>query len=211
MTLAQLVLSQNAPYKSPLRGAEVHQIDAATAQRVADLIQAAAQQTGLSVAYLAGCLCRESKFDPAAYNENLSLVNRTPAFTTTDFGIAQFSGRYLPNRPGMAGLTEAQMQAKACDPAWAIPTFAGIMAGNVTWAVHILAAYDQDQPFWGAIEKAVSNTLYATPKYVGGWLATYAYNSGNTGAIRDLLGVQLRISHPNAVMSTVLQFEGMLA
>jgi len=38
------------------------------------------------------------------------------------------------------------------------------------------------------------------------WLATYAYNSGRTGAVADMNGQHMRQSHPDAVMEFYVEF-----
>ena len=238
MTLAELVFQQNAPYKSEVRGAEVHKIDQETANAIAALIEREANIIGASEAYLAACICRESKFDPQCYNHNLTLIDREVTFEKTDWGECQFSGKYLPSKPGMRGLTQDQMREKAFDPSWAIPVFASEMGWNVIWATATLASgyhlpalketvvrtaqgesrfggrsavdYTSDQVL-AAIRASASQPDYgATSAMAALWLATMAYNSGEHGAIVDLFGPRKRIDHPNVVMSTYLLFEQLL-
>lgn len=189
LTLTQLVEQYNAPYQDDVRGALIHKIDVATAAAVAALIESEAQRTALPVPYLAGCIYQESRFDPQCYDRNLTPTQRTVTFEGTDWGICQFSGRYLADKPGMAGLSQDQMQTKACDAAWAIPVFADVMAGNVRWA-----------------NEQIQNKVTDRDPY---WLATLAYNAGNTGALQELASGQIR-PHPDAVMKWVRLFESKL-
>ncbi len=208
-TLAQIIEVENTPYDNPARGAHVERIGPDTVKAVAALIEQVATQTGLPIWYLAACLCRESRFDPEAYNHNLTAFRRTPTFDSTDWGIAQFSGKY--NK--IAGATESQMEALFFSAGWEIPRFAAKMAGLVAWARGVLAS-PQAARISDAAAKSASRSVYATPENLPYWLATYGYNSGTgvgpvdttRGALGDLLGVEARISHPNAVMSTAVEF-----
>jgi len=206
LTLDQIVFMENVPYDSSVRGAHVSKIDGATATFVAAQISTMATATGLPVWYLAACLARESRFDPGAYNENLTLFNRTPTFDGTDWGVAQFSGRWSHKRPGCDGLPDAAVKAKLLDPMWAITEFGRVMAGNIAWARGLLAS-PKGVSVSTAISQVASNLIYATAKYAALWLATMAYNSGTDGALKDLMGPHARINHPNSVMSTARELE----
>jgi hypothetical protein len=94
--------------------------------------------------------------------------------------------------PGMSGLSEDEMSAKACDPAWAIPTFATWMQGNFAWA--------QEQI---ALTGSLATIDFSNPKVPAAaknpyWLATLAYNRGKTGALEEVNSGTV-VPHPDHV------------
>lgn len=208
MTLSDLILEQNRPLNDLFRGACIHRITPATAAEVATLLAGAAFRIAQPVWFLAACLCRESRFDPEAYNENLTITRRDPTFAGTDWGIAQRSGRFLPAR-FPAGTSEAAMKAQAFDPAWAIPLFADDMAGNATWARRMLGPETATPS--GLRIAALRYGAPADSDSMALWLATYAYNSGEIGAQVDLLeNGGIRSAHPRAVWAMAVEFQGKL-
>lgn len=205
LPLAAIVQAENAPYDNPARGAHVGRIDAATAAAVAALIEATAASTGLPVWYLAGCIARESRFSPDAYNENLSLLRPRPSVDATDWGIAQRNGKWSRD----PGETDEHLKARLLDAGQSLAWFGPHMAGLVAWANRVLSlpGYSDVK---GLAERWASNVLYAAPPYLHLWLATYGYNSGTDpirGAVGDLRGPKARLAHPNAVMSTAVEFQ----
>lgn len=145
-----------------------------TNKLVADTIVASASATGLDVYYLASVIMQESQFSPACYNHNLSASNLVPTFKRTDIGIGQFSGSFLASKPGMSGLSESDMEKKAHDPTWAIPTMANIYSGLISEAERDL---NEDDALSKAVTK-LNTTSFSNPQ----WLAAAYYNRGATGA-----------------------------
>lgn len=144
--LKNLILNYNAPFKTtwpPVTGtqpnAEIHKITEVTALAMANKILEHANLVHNDFEYLSACIMQESRFDPACYNHNLKEYNGKESFEGTDWGCCQLSGYYLPSKPGMKGLTEAQMIAKATSPEWAVPTMAQVMAENLNTANNDIA------------------------------------------------------------------------
>lgn len=192
--LTSIIEAYNTPYVSyyptgsTTVNSQIHKIDAATAAQVADLIVTNAKAQGLDITYFAACIMQESRFDPNCFDNNLSATNPTPTFARTDWGMCQMSGQYLPSKPGMSGLTDAEMQAKACDPTWSVPEMAVIMAGNLAWA---------NQQLLNATLAAATTKLNTTDLSNQEFLATLAYNRGNTGAVTYIeTGNTAMIQHP---------------
>ncbi|MGH7535707.1 MAG: hypothetical protein ACREMG_08990 [Gemmatimonadales bacterium] len=179
--LAEAVLVFNRPYKNPLRGAEIHRIDALTAVKVARLIaghaavlerhmEAAPPGRGLrAVAYLAAVIGQESRFDPRAVNLNLppalGILNAAgigrPDWSRGDFGIGQFKLKYIrlsTDAPELHGLPEREVVERFLyDPDWAVPKVAARYAGLLRWAEAKVAGFSKR------------------------WAAAGAYNRGQTG------------------------------
>jgi len=177
ITLFDIVVAYNSPYVAmyPLDtgktiNAQIFKNDTATSQKVADLITSEATRVGLPILYLAACIMQESRFSPTTFNHNLCAENLTPNFAKTDWGLCQMSGTYLPSKPGMAGLTDDQMAAKACTPEWAVPQMADIMAENIVLANKYLLA---DHTL-STMTKTLNNTTLTDAQF----LATLAYNRG---------------------------------
>lgn len=147
--------------------------DDATNKLVADLIVTSAASAGLDPLFLAAVINQESQFSPVCYNHNLSASRLIPSFEHTDFGISQMSGSFLPSKPGMQGLTQDQMQAKAFDPTWSIPTCANLYAGLITQAEKIMKNDEQ--------MKNMVHELNTTNMTDSEWLSALFYNKGQTG------------------------------
>lgn len=192
MTLQALILSETINYYNPKRGAIIHKLDDVQAQQVADIITREANRVGMAVADLAACICQESRFDPACYNKNLG--EHPESFAGTDWGICQISGKYLPDKPGMKGLTEDQMKAKVLDPNYSIALMADTMAGNLAWANKML-------PTLTDVDKARVPSAF--------FLATLAYNRGNTGALQEVAANTI-VRHPYNVLDWAKMFHAKL-
>ena len=193
MTLKDIILSKNAAYQSLYNGvisAEIHKIDDATAQHVADLITSEANRVGMPIAALAACICQESKFDPGCYNKNLREHDGVDTFPGTDWGICQISGKYINGYAGMMNLTAAQMKVKALDPSWSIPQMANAMQLLLAWAEKII-------PTLTAIQQSrVKSPLF---------LATLGYNRGRNGALTQVVDGQISL-HPYEVCAFNAEF-----
>lgn len=187
---------------NPVRDATIHRISASTAAIVGYELFHAAERVGLPLVYLLACAFQESCFDPACTNQNLTVTKRTPTFEGTDWGVTQFSGRYLADKPGMVGLTQAQMAVKVLDPKWSIPVFADEMLSLVNWAKTVISTLDDAILASGALPGAKS--AY--------WLATLAYNAGQTEAIKEIHGTGDRPlrAHPNHVKAWSAQISAAL-
>jgi hypothetical protein len=187
-----ITLTSYYPLGSTQINACIPSIDEATMQLVADLITTNATSNGLSVPYLAACIKQESAFSPGTYNHNLNKSNPVVAFSHTDFGLCQFSGTYLPSKPGMEGLTAAEMTAKAFDPNWAVPEMAAVMKGNMAAAELALTT----DSVLAANTKILNTTTLSDVE----WNATLWYNTGIQGgtlAVKTMNTVKL--AHPGHV------------
>jgi len=187
MTPAEIMLRETVDWSDVPRGMAVHRINAATAGLEAGVLaswfaaQALRPQSStsglLSLALVMGTMCQESRFDPTAIDQNLSPQHPTPAFATTDWGLVQIDGLYLPSYTGMAGLTQPAMIARSQDPEWAIPTLATALLDRLVWAAPVVAAYlsrlEVDRPDHG-------EAWYTQ------WVAAQSYNAGETGTINQL-------------------------
>jgi hypothetical protein len=158
---------------------------AAQVQTSAEQIVASALARGVTLPFFLACICEESLFCLDCYDKN----NQT-TWEGTDWGPCQFSGYEIPTLSGMAGLTQAEMQAKAEDPTYAYPECAVWYAGLLTWAV---------QPATQALVKANPK---AANKY---WLATLAYNAGENGAVTAITNGTVP-AHPDNVATYCNQF-----
>ena len=212
LTLAELIYQENAPFANPLRGSVIHRITEQTAAEVAQQIANHPQVSvvnpdktttviNMPVAYLAACICQESKFDPMAQDDNLTVFNRNPTFATADYGLVQISGAWLPGYPGCQGLSQAEMIAKTQDPAWAVATMAGGMAGNLQWAAAMLAR--------GLMERVELLRPKQTPLWYAQWMATMGYNSGRQGAVKNIQTGQIP-EHADSVLKYMQEFNAML-
>lgn len=204
-TLASVILSYNHPFTNyyPVGtktvNAEVHKITTVQAQQVATLIASEAKRVGLDPLFLAAALNQESMNDQHCYNKNLKEHNGTNSFAGTDWGIAQFSGKYLPLMSGMAGLNQTEMYLKAFDVAWAIPAFANEMlalSNQVSkWFVTDVAALSQTEKL---------NTTKLTPVE---FVTTLSYNHGFSGATALIIsGNSAALTHGYRVGTWYEQF-----
>lgn len=231
VTLASLVKAYNSPYVSyyPLGSttvnSEIHKIDDATAQEVADLITKNAIAKNLVVEYFAACIMQESRFDPQCYSHNLGLTRPVASFDTTDWGMCQMNGSYLYTKPGMPvvpvkpqnptpaeetayeqALTEWQAEATkiAMTPSWAVPMMASIMADNLDWATR---TFPTDSILTSQMAKYNTTNLTNAE-----FLATLAYNRGQTGAVNIIKTNDVsRMKHPYHVATWYDDFKKALA
>lgn len=177
--VVDVIRHYNHPFLNLIKGAQVHSLSDVTVHDVGSMIMSQANQLGLPLPYILACIAQESGFDPQCYNKNQPHHNPSGSFEGTDWGICQFSGRYLHSKPGMAGLTQDQQRDKALDYTWAIPVFVSNMNGLLKWAQETLDRYPIYIPT-------------AKNKY---FLATLAYNAGQTEAINEVISTQVR-AHP---------------
>jgi hypothetical protein len=85
---------------------------------------------------LAAWICGESLFDAQAINPNNQEAEKKPnVFERTDYGLVQIDGLYMSGHPGMAGLTQDEMIAKALDPEWAIKDLVATAEGLLAWSL----------------------------------------------------------------------------
>jgi hypothetical protein len=201
--LSALMLQTNAPYVEyyPKGGdvinAEIHTISASAALSEAKLIVSNSEANNLDYVYLASCIFQESKFDPACFNHNLTEYNGVESFDGTDWGMCQMSGYYLPTRPGMAGLTQAQMQIKAMTAEWAVPVMAEIMADNLADAI-------TDMPSVSSIMPQLNTTELSNEEF----LATLYYNRGRSGGLEAVKSLDYaNMQHPFMVAKWFAQFK----
>jgi hypothetical protein len=180
--MVQAIDHYNTPFVNLMKGAQVHKVSADDQRLIAKLIYQEAISHALPIPYVMACIAQESGFDPACYNKNMPLHNPLGTFEGTDWGICQFSGRYLHTKPGMAGLSSSDQRVKALDYTWAIPVFVENMAGLLTWAA----------------EKLVLETDGYGHNYDKYFIATLAYNAGQTEAVKELVTGVVR-AHPTHV------------
>ena len=212
--LTQIIIENNAPFKTfypPVTGtqpnAEIHKISTETATQMASAILANAHLVNGDSDYLAACIKQESRFDPACYNHNLAEYKGIESFEGTDWGCCQMSGYYLPSKPGMAGLTEAEMSAKAMSIDWAVPEMASVMhdylvqANNDLYAAQTELTALQSQIHDGTDSQVLAGinakiqanlitimeTLNNTPLSNEQFLATLYYNRGASGGLKFVL------------------------
>jgi hypothetical protein len=237
--LTQIIIANNAPFKTfypPVTGtqpnAEIHKISTETATQMASAILANAHLVNDDSDYLAACIKQESRFDPACYNHNLAEYNGVESFEGTDWGCCQMSGYYLPTKPGMQGLTEAEMSAKAMSIEWAVPEMASVMHDNLTQANNDLYAAQtaltalQSQLRDGTDIKmaaqinakidanliTIMKSLNTTPLSNEQFLATLYYNRGASGGLKFVLEKSMSdIQHPFAVGKWYGQFKAVPA
>jgi hypothetical protein len=176
--LHEIILARNSPFVNPERGAEIHKIGESTAKTVAALIQYFAPAYRLPVAFLSGCICQESSFDPCAFNKNLLEHAGVETFEGTDWGLCQLSGKYLPDC-GTGATDQAGYISVANEPAWAIEFMAKTMQGHYEWAYGITS------------KPPVKQMVRLDPFF----LATLAYNRGRTGALQQI-GDNTICAHP---------------
>lgn len=180
--VAKVIMAHNHPFVNVAGGAEIHQITQDQALSLAALIMDEAEKSGINLCYAMSCISQESAFDPACYNKNLSHDNPTATFEGTDWGLCQFNGLWLPDKFPNQKLTNDEMQAKALDPTWAVPTFFATMASLLRWGNNMLAAHPE-------LAKVAENKYF---------LATLAYNAGQTEAIKEVRSDVVR-QHPHSV------------
>jgi len=175
---------------SPRTGGVAHRLTDADAATVAELIEQYALAP-LDPAMMCAWFRGESYFDPGAINPNNqdAKPGETPeeAFLHTDLGIGQFDGKELLGM--LPGLSWQDAESKAFDPFWAIPQFARMATGLLTWA------------------EDVDNHLRVagvTPPYgIAQVLAFEAYNAGRTGALVRVLNAS-----PNAANAFAISANG---
>ena len=176
VTLADIIRAYNSPFKSmyPVGSttvnAEIHNLPTSAADKIADLILSESVRTGIDMYYLAACIMQESRFDPACYNHNLGHDRTTISFEHTDWGMCQMAGTYLPDKPGMQGLSQIQMAAKATDANWSIPMMADIMVGHLASAKKYFAT--------DAVFQQNTTRLNTTSLTDAQFAATLFYNRG---------------------------------
>lgn len=92
----------------------------------------------------------------------------------------------------MAGLTNDQMSAKAMDPTWAVPQFVATMKHLVIWAENLLNApvtgvalikTIKTLPDWCIQSDMLSRPTSDGLREAACWMATAAYNAGQTGLL----------------------------
>jgi hypothetical protein len=182
-TVADVIYAYNKAYVRPyplLGGkdidAEIFRISQLEAERVAKLIQDNATRTKLRLEYLMACICQESMFSEKCFNNNMKEHDGKVNFEGTDWGLCQMAGKYLPDKPGMKGLSEDKMAALACTAEWAVPVMSDIMASNITQSMKAIVA---DQSLADAVKKLNTTKLSDVE-----WLATLSYNRGFNGAVK---------------------------
>lgn len=200
VALKDIIKAYNINYTSyyPVGSKQINssiiKIDDATAETIANLITQSASSYSIDALWLAAELADESLFCPTAFDNNLGHDRLTPSFSTTDFGLAQVDGTYLPGKPGMPayhGPEEPDVHAsqavldtytaaisawentmiqKAFDPSWAIPIMCLTLKGNLEEAQHYLST---DSVLASAV-KQYNTTTFDDVTY----FATLAYNKG---------------------------------
>jgi hypothetical protein len=157
-------------------GGVIHEIDAATAAQEAALIVSNAAASGLKRSILCSFIKDESLGDPNATDPNLDSLppnaDASAQFLNTDFGLAQINGSTLAAMPALAGMSIAEMTAKAYDMTWALEQMCSIIAGNIA---QITAAF-----------AANPKLLAATPNQDIRVAWCNAYNAGVQGTIDSL-------------------------
>lgn len=151
--MAEIMARESKDWTSSKTGAILHKITLPVATTLAGILLRETRVMNVPLAYAMGSICQESRFDPLAENPNL---NRYPrGFATTDWGMAQISGR---NLIAMFSGDEERAKAYAFNPEMAIPYACRNYRALLTWAKE---SFPQSDPF-----------------YVG----SMAYNKGKTGA-----------------------------
>jgi ethanolamine utilization microcompartment shell protein EutS len=194
LTLVNLIEAYNRPvtilyplYIGPSIGAMITLNTPEQNQLIANTIISAAANVGINFIYLAAVIQQESCFAVNAVNYNISQTNPVSSFATTDWGISQFAGTFLPSKEGMVGLSEEQMIAKVFDPTWSIPMMALIYAGNIATAEKNMST---NTTLASAVH-ALNTTTFTDAEF----LACLAYNRGWSGAINDVLTNQTALMH----------------
>jgi hypothetical protein len=200
-SVAALILAQNHKipflpffgwYYIPFKGVTIHKIDATTAGNIAATIITAADQTNvdvpaakLTIPYIMACIAIESAFDPGCMNGNFLGSNPTRALRGYDVGIAQEKLLYLIGTNGL--WTDADAQAFALDFRKAIPYMTKVMATKLEWAdTQIASLSGQSGPI----------AQYRDRYY----LATQAYNFGDTGMLKHLFADTTPPTHAEHVL-----------
>jgi hypothetical protein len=204
--LSNLMLQVNAPYvayypaNSTIINAFIGTLTASAALNEAELIINNSSEQKLDYIYLAACIFQESKFYAGAYNHNMAEYNGKITFEGTDWGLCQMSGYYLPDRPGLANLTQAEMQVKALTAEWAVPTMAQIMHDNILQATTDLPSVS-----------AIMNTLNSTDLTDVEFMATLYYNRGASGGLEAIKTLSYAdMQHPFMVGRWFAQFKASL-
>jgi len=143
-------------------------------QPIANLIMSSAAKYGLNSTFLAACIMQESCYCEACFNNNLSASNLKPSFNSTDWGICQMSGTYLPDKDGMRGLTTVEIQSKSLTADWAIPMMAEVMQDNFYQATIDIRT---DSQLASAVRILNTTTLSDVC-----FLSTLYYNRGQLGS-----------------------------
>jgi len=196
LTLVNLIAAYNRPvtilyplYIGPSIAAMITLNTSEQNQLIANTIISAAAAVDINFIYLAAVINQESCFGVNTVNYNISQTNPVSSFATTDWGIAQFAGTFLPSKEGMAGLSEAQMIAKVFDPIWAIPMMAKIYAGNMATAAKNIST---NTTLASAVHKLNTTTLTDDE-----WLGALYYNRGIQGGNNDVMTNQTSLmAHP---------------
>jgi hypothetical protein len=176
-TMTNIIVSQARSYGPSLTtGGHLSAVTQEQAQQIAGLILKWVAVYKLDPALVVAGLSGESRCDPNAMNPNYQDAqpgeDANAAFHHCDIGIAQFDGATLVQATGifadLAGLSYAEIKAKALDPDWAIEHFCAFVA-----------------KLFADTEKEVANDPALLTEVPAGdirILATEAYNAGPTGA-----------------------------
>jgi hypothetical protein len=170
VTLLDALRIRNVPYRSILRGAQIHKVPEAVLARVAVLLvgQAAARSYHAlptkrdALCYLCAVVNQESRFDPQAFNRNLTpleaVFGSTDDLGKGDWGIGMFKLKYVRSDPAAKGMTDQQIiDTLLFDPVWSLD--------RVGKRYAMLLAV------------AAKKYLAEDPR----WIATGIYNRGDTG------------------------------
>ena len=194
--ISDFFLTHNNSYETfypPVTGtivnAIIHKITEEQATELGNLIVTNSVSVSGDYNYLSACIFQESQGDEACFNRNLKEHNGVISFDGTDWGLCQMAGTFLSSRPGMSGLSESEMQAKALTAAWSVPAMAEIMAENLKWAEQVLPSV------LTTMEKLNTTSLSHVQ-----WLATGAYNRGQNGILEAVKSLNYaNMQHPFAV------------
>lgn len=190
------------PVGSTTVNAQIGSVPADRVSVIAGLISSTAKFYNLDEIYFAAANFQESCFYEKCINNNLGPNNPNASFATTDWGMCQMSGQFLPNKPGMSGLTQTEMATKALTAEWAIPAMGKFMAGLVENAVADLANAD-----FAKLVKTLNTTKLTDTQ----WLSTLYYNRGRDGSIGFIKANDLSaIAHPYRVGNWYAQFDAIL-
>ena len=195
MTITNLIEAYNRAYVSyyPAGSAQVQgqtfKIDSAMASLISNAVVLACHNYQLEIPFLLAVMCQESLFSNKAVCNNLGHNRPTPSFQTSDWGLCQLSGAYLPSRAGMEDLTQAQMIARAQDPAFAVPIMAGIYADDMKSAQKFLTTNIAGASAIKEMNKTSMSDIE--------WVACAYYNRGESGGNKDILAKDISLlQHP---------------
>ena len=143
MTVAEWILSQNhtlkfdasGMYTNPAKGVNVHEIDLATANSIADLLTLEAQNYQFPLDVALAAIDIESVFDPHCENGNFLGSNKERSLKGFDMGLCQIKIKYIIGINGIA--TVAQATDYAFDIKKAIPHFFEDMANRMDYVQSI--------------------------------------------------------------------------